>query len=153
MNGTEKSTFDIEFLIESLSGNKTMTGYPKILIFDFCRGNDVNLGNMKAIATSRVPFGSDVFIGFATTKGYASATGTTGSPFINAFCNCIEKSFDKEPFICIFQDIQDVVSQNVTSVLAKDAIVDAMQVPESRSTLRKQLYLLDKSITDNLIST
>ena len=142
----KKSTFDIEFFVESLGSNKSMIGYPKIFIFDFCRGNDLNLGNMKAIPSSRIPFGSDIFIAFATTKGYASATGRTGSPFINAFCSCIEKSFDKAPFISIFQEVQDEVSQTVTSVLepTKGAIIDAMQVPESRSTLRKQLFLLNK---------
>jgi len=147
MDGTVKSTFDIEFLIESLKENKTMAGFPKIFIFDFCRGNDINFGDIKATSTSRIPFGSDIFIAFATTKGYASATGGTGSPFINAFCNCIEKSFNKESFISIFQDVQDVTSQTVTRVFepSKGAIIDAMQVPESRSTLRKQLFLLDKS--------
>jgi len=124
-----------------------LAGYPKIFVFDFCRGDDLNLGDTKATTSSRIPFGSDILIAFATTKGYASATGKTGSPFINAFCNCIEKSFDKEPFISIFQEVQDVTSQTVTSVLepTKGAIIDAMQVPESRSTLRKQLYLLNKS--------
>ncbi len=146
MNGKEQSTFDIEFFVENLSGNKSMNGFPKIFIFDFCRGNDVNLGYMKATPSSRIPFGSDVFIAFATTKGYASATGKAGSPFINSFCDCIEKSFDKEPFISIFQEVQNVTSKTVTSVYepTKGSIIDAMQVPESRSTLRKQLFLLDK---------
>jgi len=143
----KKSSFDIEFFVESLDGNRSMVGFPKIFIFDFCRGDDVNLGDTKATPSSRIPFGSDIFIAFATNKGYASATGKAGSPFINAFCGCIEKSFDKEPFLSIFQEVQDVTSKTVTSVHepTKGLIIDAMQVPESRSTLRKQLFLLDKS--------
>ena len=77
MNGTKLSTFDIEYFVESLSKNESMAGYPKILIFDFCRGGDVNLGEMRQAPTSRIPFGSDVFIGFATTKGYGAVTGFT----------------------------------------------------------------------------
>ena len=102
-HGTDTSTFDIEFFVESLGKNKSMTGFPKIFIFDFCRGGEVNLGGMKKLAPPRIPFGSDVFIGFATTKGYASATGSSGSPFIEAFCESVEKLFDKEQFITIFQ--------------------------------------------------
>jgi hypothetical protein len=145
--------FDIEFFVESLDKNKSMTGYPKILIFDFCRGDEPNIGQIKATPSPRIPVGSDIFIGFATTKGHYSVTGTTGSPFIDTFCLCIEKSFDKEPFICIFQEVQNKVSQRVTRVAApiKDlsgahSIVNAMQVPESRSTLRRQLFFLNKSM-------
>jgi len=140
--------FDIEFFVESLSKNKSMIGRPKILLFDFCRGDDVNVGEMKAsIATSKIPFGSDTFIGFATTKGYASLTGSTGSPFIEAFCDCIEKFFKEESFISIFQEVQNAVSHRITPVMepTKYEIIDAMQVPEFRSTLRKKLYLWDKS--------
>jgi hypothetical protein len=146
MNGTNQSTFDIEYFVENLSQNRSMTGFPKILIFDFCRGGDVNLGEMKQTTMSKIPLGSDVFVGFSTSKGYASVTGTQGSPFINALCNCIESSFDKESFLNIFQNIQDDVSHLVTSVLepSKGEIFDAVQVPELKSTLRKQLYLLDE---------
>ena len=126
-----------------------MIGFPKILIFDFCRGDTIDLGDTKATiyCPPKIPFGSDIFIGFATTKGSASATAPTGSPFIEAFCNCIEKSYNKEPFISIYQEVQDVVSQRVTRVCerTKGLILDSVQVPESRSTLRNQLYLLDKS--------
>ena len=148
-NGTATSTFDIEFFVESLAKNKSMTGYPKILIFDFCRGGNVNLGELRAAVTTppKIPVGSDIFIGFATTSGYAAVTGSTGSPFIDAFCESVERLFNKEQFICIFQEVQNVVSQRVTRVRepTKGAILDAMQVPELRSTLRKQLYLLDES--------
>ena len=142
---------DVELFVESLVKNKSMTGYPKILIFDCCRGDEPNIGQIKATASPRIPFGSDIFIGFATTKGYASVTMATGSPFINAFCNTIEKSFDKEQFITIFQEVQFIVSQEINRIQVpiKEAagvhsILDAVQVPESRSTLRKQLYLLGK---------
>ena len=49
-------------------------------------------------------------------------------------------------FINIFQDIQEEVSQIITQLRGptKGSTIDAMQVPEMRSTLRKQLYLLDK---------
>jgi len=145
-------TFDIDFFVESLGKNTSMTGYPKILIFDCCRGDEPNIGQIKATHSQRIPFGSDVFIGFATTKGYASVTGTKGSPFIEALCHCIDTFFDKEPFPFIFQEVQNEVSQKVTRVevptkelAGAHSIMDAMQVPESRSTLRKQLFLLCKS--------
>jgi hypothetical protein len=145
----DSGAFGIECLVESLSKNKSMKGYPKILIFDICRGGEVNFGEVKATIAPppRIPFGSDIFIGFATTKGYASATDTKGSPFIDAFCSCTENLFDKEPFICIFQEVQHLVSQRVTRVRepTEHSILNSMQVPESRSTLRNQLYLLDKS--------
>jgi hypothetical protein len=60
MNGTKQSTFDVEYFVESLSQNESMSGYPKILIFDFCRGGEVNLGEMRQAPTSRIPFGSGV---------------------------------------------------------------------------------------------
>jgi len=148
MNGAEESTFDVELFWENIGKNRSLSGRPKILIFDFCRGGDVNLGELKAsLIAPRIPFGSDIFIGFATTKGYASATGTDGSPFIAAFCNCIEESYDKESFVNIFQEVQHVVSSKKTTVRepTKGEILDSVQVPESRSTLRNQLYLLDKS--------
>ena len=147
------STFDIEFFVESLDKNKSMTGYPKIFIFDFCRGDETNVGQIKATPSTRIPFGSDIFIGFATAKGHAAVTGPTGSPYIEALCNCIETFYYKEPFNFIFQEVQNEVSQHVTrvSVPIKDlagahSIMNAMQVPESRSTLRRQLFLLSKSV-------
>jgi len=134
MNGTKQSTFAIEYFVESLSQNESMSGYPKILIFDFCRGGEVNLGEVRQAPTSRIPLGSDVFIGFATTRGYAAVTGTRGSPFIIAFCNCIEKSFEKESFVNIFQEVQYLVSGAKTLVVepTEGEIFEAMQVPESR---------------------
>jgi len=53
--------------------------------------------------------------------------------------------FDKESFGSIFQEIQHLVSQKRSRVrdAAGDSVLDAMQVPESRSTLRKKLYLLE----------
>ena len=139
--------FDIEHFVENLSKNVSMIGYPKILIFDCCRGGEVSGAKVEKSAPERILFGSDVFVGFATTKGYASATEETGSPFIEAFCNCIERLFDKESFVSIFQEIQNLVSQKRSRVRepAGGSILDAVQVPESRSTLRKQLYLLEES--------
>ena len=62
--------FHIEDFVEAIGKNKTMTGYPKILIFDFCRGKDVNFGQLKGSTQSKIPLGSDIFIGFATSRGY-----------------------------------------------------------------------------------
>jgi hypothetical protein len=144
---------DIELFVESLVKNQSLTGYPKILIFDCCRGDEPNIGQMKATTSPRIPFGSDIFIGFATTKGYASVTMNTGSPFINAFCNSLEKSFDKEEFITIFQEVQFIVSQEINRIQVPikesagvHSILDAVQVPELRSTLRKHLYLFGKGM-------
>jgi len=88
---SDQSFFNINYFVKSLGENKSMFGYPKILMIDFCRGNDVNLGDTKATPSSRIPFGSDIFIGFSTSEGYFSSTGPTGSPFIHAFCTCIEE--------------------------------------------------------------
>ena len=65
----DSGLFDIEELVEAIGKNKTMIGYPKILIFDFCRGMNVNLGQLKSFNQSKLPLGSDIFIGFATSKG------------------------------------------------------------------------------------
>ena len=62
--------FDIEEFIEAIGKNETMIGYPKILIFDFCRGIDLNLGELKESTKSKIPIGSDICIGFATSKGW-----------------------------------------------------------------------------------
>jgi hypothetical protein len=77
--------FDIDIFVDSLSKNTTMNGYPKILIFDFCRGNTIDVGVTKSgnHIPPKIPFGSDIFIGFATAKGSASATAPTGSQFHN----------------------------------------------------------------------
>jgi hypothetical protein len=76
--------FDIDIFVHNLSKNKTMIGYPKILIFDFCRGDTIDVGDTKTgfYYPPKVPVGSDIFIGFATAKGSASATSPKGSRFI-----------------------------------------------------------------------
>ncbi len=63
---------------------------------------------------------------------------------MEAFCSCIEASYDKESFIHIFQDVQESVSKQKTRVLEEtnNVILEAVQIPESRSTLRKHFYLL-----------
>ena len=78
--------------------------------------------------------------------GHASVTGPTGSPFIEAFCNSVEESFEEKTFINIYQDIQDAVSKKLTKVYepVNGRVVDAMQVPEMQSTLRHQLYLVNQ---------
>ncbi len=81
IRGSCGGVFNMETLIESLSKNQSMIGYPKIFIFDFCRGSEVNLGELKVASHSRIPVGSDVFIGFATSSGCASATSPTGYQF------------------------------------------------------------------------
>jgi len=127
---SDGTAFDIDLFVESLGENESMVGYPKILIFDFCRGDEVNVGRTKATPCARrIPFGADIFIGFSTSEGYTSSTSPTGSPFINAFCTCIEKSYDKMPFLNIFQEVQDMTSQTVTRVRdQKYEVKDAMQV-------------------------
>jgi hypothetical protein len=81
IRGSCGGVFNMETLIESVSKNQSMIGYPKIFIFDFCRGSDVNLGELKVASHSRIPVGSDVFVGFATSSGCASATSPTGYQF------------------------------------------------------------------------
>ena len=75
--------FDIEEFVEAIGKNKTMIGYPKILIFDFCRGADLNLGELKDSSKTRIPIGSDICIGFSTTKGlFIESIGGTVCSFI-----------------------------------------------------------------------
>ena len=73
---------------------------------------------------------------------------------MEAFCSCIEASFDKESFINIFQDVQETVSKQMTRVREpkKGQILEAVQVPELRSTLRKHLHLLHGGIFESVIS-
>ena len=40
--------FKIDKFVESLSNNKTLIGRPKILIFDCCRGIELNFGQLKS---------------------------------------------------------------------------------------------------------
>ena len=145
-SGKDEAFFDLEEFVVSLGKNQTMIGYPKILIFDCCRGDDMDIGQLKHSIHTRIPSGSDIFIGFATTKGRASATLKSGSPFTENFCKCIEESYDKKTFINIFQDVQWAVSKDRTRVVdfTKGVICDSMQVPEMRSTLRQPLFLLDE---------
>ena len=141
--------FDVEEFVESLSKNVTMIGYPKFLFFDFCRGNNINVGELKVEDPKfRIPFGSDIFIGFATTTGYASVTAADGSPFIAALCSSMEKLYNQKTFNYIFQEVQSIVSKQSTIIFepSKNSTSDAMQVPESRSTLRNHLYLMEKGL-------
>jgi hypothetical protein len=45
---TSYDVFEIELFVKSLSKNKTLIGRPKILIFDCCRGDEVNVGELKS---------------------------------------------------------------------------------------------------------
>ena len=148
-SGEDDAFFDLEEFVKSLGKNQTMIGFPKILIFDCCRGEDVDIGQLKQLKRpihTRIPSGSDIFIGFATTKGRASVTGNSGSPYIEHFCKCVESSYNKKQFIIIFQDVQQAVSKQKSKVLdyTKGVICDSMQVPEMRSTLRQPLFLLNE---------
>ena len=148
-SGKNEAFFDMEEFVKSLGKNETMIGFPKILIFDFCRGEEVDIGQFKQLQQPthiKIPSGSDIFIGFATTKGRASATSNSCSPYIQKFCKCVEESHDKKHFINIFQDVQYAVSKNKTKVadITKGVILDSMQVPEMRSTLRQPLFLSDE---------
>ena len=108
LSGKDEAFFDLEEFVASLGKNQTMIGFPKILIFDCCRGEDLDIGQLKQLKPpihTRIPSGSDIFIGFATTKGRTSATAKSGSPYIENFCKCVEESYDKKQFINIFQDI------------------------------------------------
>ena len=66
--------FDSNIFAEKLCKNASLVGQPKILLFDFCRGDELNEGETKSTYLRRIPHGSDVFIGHATTKGYVSIT-------------------------------------------------------------------------------
>ena len=144
INCGDPNLFDIQVFVNCLKKHKDLIGYPKLLIFDFCRGSAFNCGEAKLEdPCTRIPLGSDVFLGFATTKGYVSITRKDGSPFINALCSSVEELFHKKTFNHIFQEVQREVSKQITSIIHKKSYWEAMQIPESCSTLTNHLYLMD----------
>ena len=150
----ETVLFKIKHFSNCLQKNEDMHGHPKLLFFDFCRGKEYNTGQNrvknanasleKNISTPKIPIGSDIFIGFATTIGYYSLTKPCGSPFITSLCSEMERFYNEKTFNYIFQEVQINVSQEISKFSKGSDIIDAMQVPESRSTLILHLYLKDK---------
>ena len=56
----------------------------------------------------------------------------------------MERFYNEKTFNYIFQEVQINVSQEISKFSKGSDIIDAMQVPESRSTLILHLYLKDK---------
>ena len=138
----KKKTFDMHFFVENLCKNKSLVGQPKIILCDFCRGNKLNKGETKSTNLSRIPCGSDVFIGHATTEGYYALTGPESSPFSETLCEKMQKLYLSTAFQVVFQRMQQEVSEKILI-----PGMDGMQMPESKSTLRKDLFILKQGRT------
>jgi hypothetical protein len=136
--------FDSKIFVEKLSENTTLVGQPKILLCDFCRGDSVNEGvEVKSISMTRIPIGSDLFVGHATTSGNVSVTRSKSSPFIEAFCEQVQLLYQSTSFLNIFQRVQQKVSEISSQVSKRDGTsCNVMQIPELKSTLRMDLFLL-----------
>ena len=143
----DKTNFDINFFVEKLCENKSLVGQPKILLCDFCRGDDPNLGEIKGTKLTRIPKGSDIFIGHATTNGYFAVTGPKSSPFIENLCDQIRMSYLSTAFQVIFQRVQQKVSDISTTIEKDGTTFEGMQIPESKSTLRMDLFLFKQGRT------
>ena len=142
-----KKTFDMQSFVDKLCENRSLVGQPKILLCDFCRGGELNEGETKSTQGTKLPYGADVFIGHATTKGFLSITGPKSSPFLQAFCDQIQKSYMSTTFQVIFQRVQQKVSEISTKIEKDGTISEGMQIPESKSTLRMDLFLVKQGKT------
>ena len=109
----DNKNFDMNFFEERLCQNISLAGQPKILLCDFCSGEEIEWSKTKSTKLTRIPYGSDVFIGHATTNGYVSLTLSKNSPFIKAFCDQIQESHTSIPFQWIFQRGQQKVSERL----------------------------------------
>ena len=140
--------FEVERFVKKLGKNPTMNGYPKIFLFYFCRGETMNIGlpRFDVSPKAMVPFGSDIFIGFSTKKGYyAISTPEEGSPFFHHLCPLVETFYIKKTLSYIFQEAQHKVSSFIMPAIDKEgSLVYTTQLPEARSTLTRHLYLMDK---------
>ena len=58
---TSYDVLEIEHFVKSLSKNKTLIGRPKILIFDCCRGDEVNVGELKSFGKGSLPHAFSIF--------------------------------------------------------------------------------------------
>ena len=143
----KKKTFDMHFFVEKLCQNKSLVGQPKILLCDFCRGDELNSGDIKSTKLTRIPKGCDVFIGHATTNGYFAVTGPKSSPFIENLCDQIRMSYLSTAFQVIFQRVQQKVSDISTTIEKDGTTFEGMQIPESKSTLRMDLFLFKQGRT------
>ena len=148
----KKKTFDMHFFVESLCKNKSLVGQPKIILCDFCRGDKLNVGETKSTISTKIPCGSDVFIGHATTKGNYAITGSNSSPFIRTLCDKMQTLYQSAAFQVVFQRVQQEVSElqiltHIKNEEEEGTILNGMQIPESKSTLRKDLFLLKQGKT------
>ena len=140
-----QTNFNSNIFVEKLCQNTSLIGQPKILLSDFCRGDEFNEGETKSTSLRRIPHGSDVFIGHATTSGYVSITGSNSSPFIDALCDQMQQLYESTHFLAIFQRVQQKVSEISNQISKKDgANISVMQIPELKSTLRMDLFFLKK---------
>ena len=143
----DSKNFEIQNFIKSLQENKDLIGYPKLLLFDVCRGSHPNSGQSTSKSvTTKIPLDSDFFVAFATTKDYFSYTENVGSPFISAFCSSVAELYNKETFNFIFQETQHKVAHQKypkDKENKQPGQYAEMQVPESHSTLTNHLYLMD----------
>ncbi len=136
----DSQSFPIGKFITALHQNKSLSGRPKVLILECCRGKEVMTGRVK----DTIDWPDDFYVLNSTLSGYISATHhIKGSPFVRIFGESLMKNCQKMSLRDIFQEVKEKVSNIKTGVLHPDkgGSVLAMQVPEERSTLKKQLYL------------
>jgi hypothetical protein len=136
----DSQPFPISRFITALHQNKSLSGRPKVLILECCRGKEWMTGRVK----SPIDWPDDFYVLNSTSSGYISATDhKQGSPFVRIFGESLMKNFLLMSLQDIFQEVKEKVSNIKTGVLHPDegGSVYTMQIPEECSTLKKQLYL------------
>jgi len=143
------------FLAEDKS--KSLTGKPKIFVIQACRGYAADKGRAvldeaksggggalkKDVArstASTIPVHADFLIARATPSGYPSMRKASGSYFIQALCDVLNKYGEKDDLVSILTKVNRRVAKK--KMLVEDE--ERKQIPCYSSMLTKKIMLTKK---------
>lgn len=146
------SIITIDNFIAPIKHCKTLVGKPKIVIFQACRGTDLDSGiQSDAVGETGVkkdvlPLEADFLYAYSTVPGYFSwRNSSKGSWFVQALTQVLKKEeCVKMDLVRILTRVSHAVAYQFESNASRPEMNRKKQIPSIVSMLTKDLYLSPK---------